>query len=340
MTNATLDAAPAKVQKNQKIYDWAELEAAIERVDRLPKQTALSTAVFELAVHSGMSAKYLAQLDERLLAFAKRDCIELVYGHTSPGAGIESLLLTRSVRVFPAQGGRTTYEISRQVNGYFANRHLPMRARDRGTRSRFRDVAWYCGQSGIYRPGMGPIYTDVGPAMTNLSHAELTQRIADAGFLPENWQSRASAFADKLRDSVAPFGDAVLRYRTYGLEDPPEFGCRPAFAISTFLTGFDIVVRSHYGLVISIKHPARLVNSNWEHLPELVVAVCGPRLGEQDADDVTYVAGFTHAGTLTPVRLNGPMTPSVCQDYSVFRKPGLVYDLARNWCGDNIHIPA
>lgn len=340
MNSALMDAAPQKVQLNKKIYDWAELEAAINSKARLEKETPLSLAVLERALTYAGHAR-VAQLEERVVAVAQLHCIDLWYGHTSPGSGLETLVMMRSVKVFPAQGGRTTYEINMGVNGYFANRHLPMRAKDRGGKSMYRNTKWYCGQSGIYQPGIGPMYPDIGPAMMNLSHDDIVSRIRDASFVSQEWRDKAESFVERVKAAVAPFGDAVLRYEHAGLIDDPEDGIHP-FYISTWICGYEQEIHSKYGVTIRVKHPARATSSGWEHRQDMALAIAGPAAGWQDADDATYVVSMLHGGNArVPTRDTwkcGDNNSAV--PYCVYRKPSSVIDLARRWCGDNIYIPA
>lgn len=338
MNHAVLDAATQQVQLNKKIYDWAELEAAVTDQKPLAKQTELSVAVEERTKSSASADARCAQIEERVVAVARTNCIELWYGHTAPGCGLESLMMQRHVKVFPAQGGRTTYEIDMAVNGYFANRHLPMRAKDRGSRSVYRNTKWYFGQSGVYQAGSGPMYMDAGPSCTNLSRDDMREILLAAEFIDEAWRNKAATFIDRVRDATSPFGDAILRYNHFGLEEGEAADALP-FYMSTWLCGYEQGVRSRYGLDVVIKHPARMGRSGWDHQRDLALSVCGPQAGYQDADDITYVVGLMHGGGRVTSRDSFPpsVNPERC---CVYRKPSSVIDIARRWCGDNIHIPA
>lgn len=333
-------AAPVKVQSNRKIYDWSELEEAVTNRVRVGKPTPVSEQAFEMAERC-FGSRRLAHLDERVLAVARKECIDLTYAHTSPGCGLESMCLQQHVKVFPAQGGRTSYEIDCSVNGYFANKHLPMRARDRGGKSQYRNTRWYYGQSGVYQTGIGPMYPDVGPACSHQLPEQVFATVSAAEWVPESWRSKAMSMVERLRDSLLPFGDAILRCELIGLSErpDPEDASFP-FSATSWNLGFEHEVHSKYGLRVRIKHPAKLVDGGWEHVPNLCISVCGPSAADEDPEELSYVIGTVHAASgCTPVRPHRQKDRCPVK-FCATRNGRSVIEAARQWCGNNLYIPA
>lgn len=328
--------APEKVQLNKKIYGWGELDAAITDKARLAKETPLSKYILERSLLNFGHA-HVAQLEERVIAVASHNHISLVYGHTAPGCGLESLELQRHVNAYPAQGGRTSYEIDMKVNGYFANKHLPMRAKDRGGKSIYRNTRWYYGQGGMYQMGAGPVYADIGPTCRTLTPEAIAEKIGAADWVPEAWRDKALSFLEKVRAAVSPFGDAVLRVELDGFterDDAQDY----AFNMTSWITGCDTPIRSKYGIVVRIKHPARKTANGWENQDDMAIAMTGPPTGWQDPDDMLYMVSHLHSGQgqgRVPVRHR-----EADKMHAIYRKQSSVVDIARQWCGNNINIPA
>ncbi len=329
-------AAPEKVQLNKKIYGWGELDAAVTDKARLTKETPLSQEALARCLKFFGHAR-MAQIEERVLAVACGSHISLVYTHTSPGCGLESLEIQRHVNVYPAQGGRTSYEIDMKVNGYFANKHLPMRAKDRGGKSIYRNTKWYYGQSGMYQPGVGPLYCDIGPTCQAATHEEIVQKITAADWIAESWRDRAVSFLDKVTAAVAPFGDAVVRFEVDGLDRQKDGDPIYDFSLQSWVSGYETVIRSEYGALVKIKHPARKDSGGWEHQPDLVVAVTGPPAGWQDPEDLLYMVSRAHGGGgRVPLRDRAPQGTM----NAIYRKQSSIVDVVRQWCGEHINIPA
>lgn len=334
-------AAPEKVQLNKKIYGFAELDSAITEKARLKKETDLSRAVLQRALHYANHA-HVAQLEERVVAVARHNCINLMYGHTSPGCGLESLDLQQNVNVYPAQGGRTSYEINMQVNGYFANKNLPLRAKDRGGKSIYRNTRWYYGQGEMYMKGNGPAYLDVGPSCMHRTLEQSQASIQAADWIPALFREKAVLFMDKVADAVDPFGDAVLRYELCGFNEAPASANEWHFAMSSWVSSYEMQYRSKYGVVIRIKHPSRLKNGMWDTPDDLALAVAGPLLGHEDPHDVLYMVSRLHPGQ----GQGRVCSRSYGHDddhpvmHSLYCKTSSVINVVRQWCADRLNIPS
>lgn len=332
MTSTISPATPPKVQANKRVWDWRELDAALQESSRLAKPTALAVAVLSACQRYGSR---LAQLDERVVLIGGSDCIVMAYGHTAPGAGVESLEIQRNVRVFPAQGDRTTYEISTQTNGWFANKWLPINARDRGNKSVHRSTKWYYGQGGMYSPGIGPLYPDCGPACCN-HDLDSTKSAINAGEgLTQDDREKACSFLDRLAAAVDPFGDAILRYSWRGLDNPPDTTATEGVSIDSWIAGRRYECVHRWVVTVRVKHPARMTNGSWHTLHDYAVHVCGPSLFHSDSDEVSYVVSLMHCGTVAcNVRSVSPA------QWCATRDGRAVIHSVRQWCGDHIYIPA
>jgi hypothetical protein len=348
MTTA-LSAAQPKVQLNKRIYGWEELDAAVSGSVRLAenKVTPVSGAVL-LAAARFYPGHRCAQLEERVIAIACHDRIILAYGHIPPGCGLEALEMQWAVAVRPAAGGRTSYEIDMKVNGWFANKHLPMTAKDRGGRSVYRNTRWYCGSGSMYSTGQGPLYPDVGPDCQNISHDRMLDDIRSAPQPDDSWKEKACGFLDRLREGVSPFGDARLRYWSSGLahdDDPAE--CHFTDNASSFTT--NLHRHCAWGVRVRIKHPARWRKDGYENTPDMCVSILGRAHAFESPEEISYSLNLCHAGPqVVPVHLHlharasrGDLSAfDVNRKWCVTTNGKSVIEAARHWCAGNIYIPA
>ena len=327
---ATAMAAAPKRQLNKKIWDWRDLESAVSEGARLSKETELSKIVLDKARRFGAR---VAQLDERVIAVGGEDCIALMYAHTSPGGGIDTLRLQSHVRVFPAQGGRTTYEISQHVNGWFANRWLPLNARDRGNKSVHRETKWYYGQSGVYSPGIGPFYSDVGPACCNTSVAELGAMLESAERVASDAKVKVMSCVERLLGAIAPFADIIPRFSTHSTQsDDREF-----VSVESWVTGRRFESAARWAVRVRLKTPAVCTNGYWQQVHDFVLSICGPDTCREDSPDVWYAVSRCHSGRMY---CSSRDTGNGSLAFAATTNSRSAIEVARQWCADNLYIPA
>ena len=192
------------------IYDWSSLVEAFRSPPEPPKgevaEHVRSLAAKHCSSKPAREGHYAwVQLAERLVAESTPHHIRLLWAHTPKNGSLSETRLDSSVEVYPAAGGRTTYCIDASVNGWFANRYLPLSAGGRRGRSIYRSAHWYYGQAGVYQQGQGPYYIDAGADLSNWSLEDFEREVHDMPDVPEQWAASAVAFATKITDAVAPF---------------------------------------------------------------------------------------------------------------------------------------
>ena len=326
---STVISSAPRTQNNKKVWDWRDLEAAVARQARLDSDNEVSRTVLARALRNG---SYVAQLDDRVVAVGGRDCIALMYGHTTPGCGLETLHLQAAVRVFPAQGGRTTYEISSHVNGWFANKWLPLNARDRGNKSVHRSAKWYFGQSGVYTPGIGPMYPDAGPDCCNMSVAQLGEKL-ETSLIAVDSRVKVMSTVERLLGAIEPFGDIIPRF---SLEATHEDDRPRSVTVESWNTGRRFECPHEWLIRVRLKTPAVSVNGGWEHVNDLVLNICGPSLAHEDKGDVSYVLSRCYGGSHVCTVRTLDQQVSFCATTN----SRSAIEAARRWCADNLYIPA
>lgn len=334
--------APTK----KKVYDWSEL---CDLLANPPKQPTGEVAerVRAMAAHSFGREKWV-HLSERLVIVASETCIRMAFAHTPPGTSVSNTNWSARVEVRPAAGGRTTYSFDTSVNGWFANRHLPINARDRGMRSSYRHNLYYYGQSGVYQRGFGPWYPDVGPDIANAGLEEFCELIragarkgegaADEDFVrpsPE-WCELATSFCEKVRDVVRPFKDCIVRFEEYG----DAFGYSRDLNLSLSRGSSYCQVRSDYGVRIRVKLPNSYEDGRPSEVPDFTAVITGP-LGLCEKDrNAWYTAQLLHPqGRHCTSEYSEHLQVSTGLEHLLYRTPGEVIEAARQWAANHIYIP-
>lgn len=336
-----------KRQVNKRVWDWHELTEAVSSQRRLNKQTEVSDVALKRAAMR-TSTPFVAQLDERVVAAATPERIDMLYLYTERGTALEDSRLCHWVSVYPAAGGRTTYCIDDAVSGWFANSHLPINASDRRTRSQYQSKQWHYGQAGVYQKGTGPYYPDVGPECANLTLEQLIDAIKastdeEGSQTSEQWRDAACSVAERVANAVAPFKDTVVRYEPVGIGER-----RGRFSVGGRVYRSDdwdpsCELESSYGLFIRLKSPAVSHDgggSGWHMTPDFVVAVSGPLLAYEDPPNVTYGAWLAHPqGRLHCTECCPTKEVSTGLEFTASRSPVRIIEAARQWAASRIYIP-
>lgn len=328
-----------KRQTKKTILDWSEIDAVASTRRRLVKQTEISSFALARAERMFGPEAYIGQIDERVLAQAGQDCIALMYLVTPKECAIDESKLQRAVHVYPAAGGRTTYSIDQSVNGWFANRWLPLNASERTTRSGYQHKVWFNGQSGVYVKGTGPYYPDAGPECMNLSFEQFVSEVDALTDAPEKWREAVKSVAERVTDAVRPFRDSVIRYE---LREPGDRYCLGGYYHSSdeedYEPAFDVPCR--WGCDVRIKSPCTPYRGDHTLVGDFAVQIGGSPLGCEDPVDVMYGAqvmypqGSHHSTTW---RQDEDMNTGL--PFAVSRSPVRIIEAARQWAASKIYIP-
>lgn len=335
-------------QTAKEIWDWQELVTACTERRRLRTQNEVSSHCLELMERQRVPRPLIAQMDERVVAYAGATSISLWYMHTPKQEPLEKSRLFDWVRVFPCAGGRTTYRIDDAVNGWFANRHLPINAKDRKTHSGYRSEQWWHGQSGVYQRGQGPYYPDAGPDAANVTAEEVMAEATGAAHLTEAWCKAAESLMSRLETVLAPFRDVVVRYEMHGFDAPEEtyrhdrFQFRSALKLDPGVR--DIVRQVHitspYGLTIRLKSPCVAGDGGWAMVPDMAIGVCGPCLAIEDGPQIWYTSQLLHpSGRGGSAEYQADEEYSIGLPFAVARNPQKIVEAARQWAAGRIYIP-
>lgn len=331
---------------SKKVYDWHELVDAISSPPVVPSS--------EIADHvrgriDGIGS--CVQLTDRLVAFAGVDGITLRWFHTPRGEPIGNTTTSSKVAVYPAAGGRTTYAVDNTVDGHFANKHLPLNAKDRagGGRRTHRSTQWFCGRSGLYQKGQGPYYPDAGPdsAHPNLEKFETLLHARRDWGLPQAWAEAAAALCGRITAAVSPFRDVIVRYEGWLPSEGKE------------VTEGDKIIRfsthgmaarcghpgmaSRYGVRIRLKSPCETTDGGSRIVPDFSAFIAGPDPYCEASPDVWYGAELLHpSGSHCITAFHDPYgkTPyTTSLDKVLYRKPAEIIEAARQWAASRIFIP-
>ena len=344
----TTDVARKKrAPTKKKIYDWAELN---DMLTNPPKPVAgeVAETVREMAGRYFRHETWV-QIGERLVIVATPTCITMHYAHTPPGESVGNTAFTPRVSVRPAAGGRTSYSFDSSVNGWFANRHLPINAKDRGTRSRYKHTMHYCGQGGVYQRGFGPWYPDAGPDCANESLEQFCGQLEIVvvqpepegdGMLPlaipQEWCQHAAAFCQKVVAAVAPFKDCIVRFERYG------YGAGAERRMNLCLQRGDnyCTVNSDYGVRVRVKLPNMYDDGRPVEVPDFVATMTGPlNLCEKDRS-MWFTAQLLHPhGKYSTSEYSEHESVSTGLQHLLYPTPGDVIDAARQWAANHIYIP-
>ena len=314
----------------KQIYEWADLSRRLQRAVR--NGTRLRSDWDRHAhrlLERHASNRAIAKLGKRLWAVGTQSAIQLHYVRKSRVNG--AMEATLAAVVYPASGSRTQYKIPNGVNGWCANKHLPMNARDRESSSSSR-MHWYVGGNGVWRPGLGDYYPDAGPRCCNNSLSEvIASLIASEAKPPQTWRERAARFARSVSRAVHPFGDIVIRYELIGVDSAERRAMIVAGygdqAYSTFS------VTADYGVRIRLKSPS----NGKDFTPDFCAVVSGPFAVIDDGPQAWFAVEM-----LAPQghRSHNLASRSASQSaWIVTLKPGRVIALARDWAASNVRIP-
>jgi hypothetical protein len=238
---------------------------------------------------------------------------------------------TLAATVYPASGGRTQYRIPNGVNGWCANKHLPMGAHDRESGNSSR-THWYLGGSGVWRRGHGDYYPDAGPRCCNDSLADVVSALAsDKAKPPEKWRARARRFSRSIARAVRPFADVVIRYEIVGISS----AARRPLLISGHADGAcsQLSISAEYGIRIRLKSPTR----GPQLMPDFCAVVSGPFIAIDGGPEAWFAVEM-----LAPHGLHSHDVTSRDDRQSAWTvtlKPSRVVALAREWAAANVRIP-
>jgi hypothetical protein len=332
-------------QTKKEIWDWRTLADACADARRLPKQTPASEHALTLATRR-TSAGRLAQMDERVIAIAEPCYIALWYMHTPKQSDLGESVLNDWVHVFPCAGGRTSYRIDDGVNGWFANRHLPINAKDRRTSSTYRSDQWWHGQSGVYQRGYGPYYPDAGPECANESADAIIAKTLAAPHLPDAWRAAAQALVTRLSSVLSPFRDVVLRYEVFGYKPDYPADCSDPFNFRAAGCNADgaairhVSLSSRYALTVRLKSPCVATDGGWRETPDFAVSITGPFPAIDGSPDVSYCVQLLHpSGRHVANEYRPDEDFSTGMDILVTQHPQKVIEAARQWAAGRIYIP-
>ena len=314
----------------KRIYEWTDLsrrlQRSVKRGLRLRSDwDQRARRLLERHAFNGAVAK----LGKRLWAVGTQSAIQLHYVRKSRATG--DMEVTLAAIVHPASGGRTQYRIPNQVNGWCANKHLPMNARDRepGTSTH---PHWYVGGGGVWRSGIGDYYPDVGPGCCSdtLKDVLVTLEAVEAT-PPQAWRIRAARFARSVSRAVRPFGDILVRYELTGVTSSERRSMIVAGHSDPSYGMFS--VNADYGLRIRLKLPSK----GKDLTPDFSAVVTGPFAVIDEGPQAWFAAEM-----LNPQghRSHSLASRSVRQSsWIITLKPGRVIALARDWAAANVRIP-
>ena len=262
-----------KRNKNKTVLDWPALEAAVVEQRRLTRTTPLSERVLAMATNrcaDGDTCVPCAQLDERLIAVARTNCIELIWAHTPPGrdALSSTVLEQQRAMVNPGGGGTTCYKVCQSARGMFRNRWLPFNASDRETHSRQRHWQFAYGSGGMYRRGMGPVLAGIGPDVLNDTTPTVLAKLAAAAHVSDEWRAAAHKLVEALAGWSDTFSDTRVRFEAEGCFAPAESGRFVAIQLrphrSFYRQGSTLMVA--YCLGVRLRLPAAATESGYHQL--------------------------------------------------------------------------
>ena len=314
----------------KRIHEWTDLCRRLQRTKRRggpllrTEQDRQARALLERR-HSG---KIIAKLTRRLWAVGEQEVITLLY--VTICRSTKELRATEAARVFPAAGGRTQYCIPNSVNGWCANKYLPMNASDRETGSSRRHH-WYVGGEAIWRPGMGDYYPDAGPRCANLSLRDLSAALDKATHLPEAWRVRAKRFAKAMTLAVRAFGDVLVRFEPEGIDGESRrrlsLGAYNPHAHGLFSIAAD------YGLRVRLKVPT----NGREQIADFSGFIAGPFAVIDESPQVWFgIEELMPKGWRSHcVASRSEQSP----EWFMTRKPSKVVAAAREWAARRVRIP-
>lgn len=336
---ATKKRSPTK----KTIYDWAQLVDAISNPPEPPKgevaEYVHSMASKALPIKQAREGSYQwVQLADRLIAQSNPTHIRLHWAHTPKMGALDQTRIESCVEVYPAAGGRTTYCIDDSVNGWFANRYLPISAGDRRSRSVYRSSHWYYGQAGVYQRGQGPYYLDAGADISNWDLARFEKEVCDIGGAPEQWKAMATALAGKITAAVSPFRDTIVRYEAYCDSKESDL---PSMDIRSIGDFGGVIVRSPYGAIIRLKNPLRQVEGVFQTVPDFAAFITGPHLAYEKSRDCYFGAQLLHPqGRFTRTEWGaGAKGYSTGLPRLFMSGMSDVVEAARQWAANLISIP-
>jgi hypothetical protein len=314
----------------KRICEWAELSRRLHSALRkgLRLRNDWDKRAFEI-LRRRASNDAVGKLSKRLWAVGTHTSIQLHYVRTSRATGL--MEATLAATVYPASGGRTQYRIPNCVNGWCANKYLPMGARDRETGNSSR-THWYFGGSGVWRRGMGDYYPDAGPRCCNEMLADVVAALASKEAKPPlAWRLRAARFTRSLVRAVRPFADVVVRYEMVGISSAarrPLLVSGHADAVCSPLS-----IRAEYGIRVRLKAPSR----GQQLTPDFCAIASGPFMAI-DGGPATWFA----VEMLAPHGLHSHDVASRDGSQSAWTitlKSSRVVELAREWAAANVRIP-
>lgn len=314
----------------KRIYEWADLSRRLNRALRkgLSLRNEWDKRAFEL-LRRRTTTDAVAKLSKRLWAVGTQTSIQLHYVRTSRVTG--QLEATLAATVYPASGGRTQYRIPNGVNGWCANKHLPMNARDRESGASSR-THWYTGGSGVWRRGFGDYYPDAGPRCCNDSLADVVAALeASDARPPQAWRMRAVRFTRALARAVRSFADVVVRYEIIGISSAAR---RPLLVSSnTDDVCRRLSISAEYGIRIRLKSPSK----GQQLTPDFCAVVTGPLMAIDGGPQAWFAVEMLAPHGLHSHDVTSRDDSQVA--WTVTLKPSRVIALAREWAAANVRIP-
>ena len=344
-------ATTTRRQTKKEIWDWKTLLDAISAADRLKRQTDVSAHALGMVEHRwryDRNPPPMAQMDERVVAVGGATCISLWYMHTPKETALSGSSLHDWVQVYPCAGGRTTYRIDDSVNGWFANRHLPINANQRRCSSGYRSDQYWHGQSGVYQKGTGPYYPDAGPDLCNASPGEIADRTSAAVHLPEQWREAALSLVQRLSTVLSPFRDVILRYNAFGYDPDSVEQHHDSFSFRSIYRKYGeddnwsrtVTLSARHGLTVRLKSPCVAGDGGWEIAPDLAISVTGACPAIDGSPEVNYMVQMLHPnGSASTTEYVADGSYSTGLDFVVTRHQQKVIEAARQWAASRIYIP-
>jgi hypothetical protein len=262
--------------KNKTVFDWDELEAAVTERRRLKRATPISDQALSRAMMRFSPDSYVAQLHERLIAVGRQDHIELLWLHHAPGASADDCKLeSGDAFVYPAAGGRTQYKVCQSARGHFMNRFLPFNAKDRETKSQYRQWKWAWGGGNMYREGMGPALMECGIAALDRPPADLLWVVAAAGaWVSDEWRSLATRLLESFDGWRDTFADIRFKFEHYGVKEQAG-GHGYTLSLRTMrgehVCASDLVVSHH--LTVRLRRPCEEESGRFHAVDDLAICV-------------------------------------------------------------------
>ena len=341
MTTTEKTRRPTK----KEIWDWNTLVDALSAGKRLARETDVATYALDCVTRRFRSNQTpLAQMGERVIAVGGETCISLWYLHTPKEKQLCESKFSDWVHVYPCAGGRTTYRIDDGVNGWFANKHLPINAKDRRYTGSYRSDQWWHGQSGVYQKGQGPYYPDAGPQLCNKQAQEVMDLTAAAAHLPEAWRDAACKLVARVDSAIAPFRDVLTRYEMHGyhpeqVADGWSFRSSRSFEVNGDSIHRQLALSARHALTVRLKSPCIAGDGGWEVVPDLAVTCLGECPAFDEGAPVTYALQLLHpTGPRSSVEFHSEEY-STGVPFMVTRHQSKVVEAARQWAAGRIYIP-